>query len=181
SGRRDRRRSTLQTSSTGFVMAPPVKKLAEIRDDQLREIENLLPDADTSDDSDHYVRASSVGSAVEGLYQYQQWQTKQIFPDSADPEYLLRHAAMYRMSLKPAVAASGTLQVSGTVGSPAPLGLQYNVGSLSYVTTSASTIGADGTAIVTAAANASGSASNITAPVAVQLMAAPLASCSTAR
>lgn len=154
-------------------MPPTIKTLDEIRADQLREIKNLLPDADTGSDSDHYVRASGVGSAVEGLYAYGQWQTKQIFPDTSDPEFLLRHAALYRMSLKPAVSASGTLKVFGVATTPVPSGLRYNVGALSYTTTSAGTLGADGTAIVTVAADATGSASNITDAVVVQLMAVP--------
>ncbi|RAA31136.1 phage tail protein [Burkholderia multivorans] len=154
-------------------MAATLKTLEEIRSDQLREIKNLLPDADVGWDSDHYVRASGTASAVEGLYSYQQWQTRQIFPDTADPEYLLRHAAMYGMSLKSAVAAGGTLKVSGTVGTNVPSGLQFNIGALSYVTTSSSQISADGTAIVTCSATASGASYNITAPVTVQLMAVP--------
>nr|WP_057928427.1 baseplate J/gp47 family protein [Burkholderia ambifaria] len=154
-------------------MAATIKKLDEIRDDQLREIKNLLPDADTGTDSDFHVRASGVASAVEGLYAYQQWQTRQIFPDTADSEFLLRHAAMYRMSLKPAVSASGTLRVSGVVGAAVPSGLQFNVDAIGYTTTSSSKIGADGTAIVTAAANVTGSAANITQPVTVQLMSVP--------
>lgn len=154
-------------------MAATIKKLDEIRDDQLREIKNLLPDADTGSDSDFHVRASGVASAVEGLYAYQQWQTRQIFPDTADPDFLLRHAAMYRMSLKPAVAASGMLRVFGIVGTSVPAGLQFNVGAIGYTSTSSSKIGADGTAIVTAAANVTGSAANITQPVSVQLMSVP--------
>ncbi|MCO8326799.1 baseplate J/gp47 family protein [Burkholderia cenocepacia] len=154
-------------------MAAVVKNLDEIRADQLREILNQLPEADTSSDSDYFVRASGVGSAVEGLYAYQQWQTKQIFPDSADPEYLLRHAALYGMSLKPAVAASGTLKVFGTVTTGVPSGLRFNIGALGYTTTSSGTIGADGTTVVTVAANDTGSASNIASPVSVQLMSVP--------
>ncbi|WP_321933712.1 baseplate J/gp47 family protein [Burkholderia cenocepacia] len=154
-------------------MAPTIKKLAEIRDDQLREIKNLLPDADVGSDSDFHVRASGVASAIEGLYAYQQWQTKQIFPDTADPEFLLRHAALYRMSLKPAVSASGMLKVSGNVQARVPSGLQFNLGAVSYTTTSGSTIGIDGTTVVTASANVTGSTANITDPVAVQLMSVP--------
>ena len=36
----------------------------DIRDNILRDIRNLNPDADTGTDSDYYVRASSVASVV---------------------------------------------------------------------------------------------------------------------
>ncbi|WP_321883608.1 baseplate J/gp47 family protein [Burkholderia cepacia] len=154
-------------------MPATIKTLDEIRNDQLREIKNQLPDADVGSDSDHYVRASGTASAVEGLYSYQQWQTRQIFPDTADPENLLRHAAMYGMSLKAAVAATGTLKVSGPVGANVPSGLQFNIGARSYVTTSGAPVGSDGTVIVMCAATGTGATYNITEPVVVQLMAVP--------
>ncbi|MDS0859952.1 baseplate J/gp47 family protein [Burkholderia pseudomultivorans] len=154
-------------------MAATIKTLDEIRSDQLREIKNLLPDADTGSDSDHYVRASGTASAVEGLYAYQQWQTKQIFIDSADPEMLLRHAATYGMSLKPAVAASGTMRVSGTPGTAVPAGLQFNVGTVLCTSTSSGKIAADGTLVVAVAATVTGSDANIIQPIQVQLMTVP--------
>ncbi len=64
-----------------------IPKLSKIRDDLLRDIKNLLPQADIGVDSDYYVRASSVASCVEGLYQHQSWIVKQIFPDTADTEF----------------------------------------------------------------------------------------------
>ena len=57
---------------------------ADIRDTLLRDIKNQLPDADISIDSDYYVRASSVASCAEGIYQHQNWIVRQIFPDTAD-------------------------------------------------------------------------------------------------
>ncbi|MGX5880908.1 baseplate J/gp47 family protein, partial [Burkholderia gladioli] len=154
-------------------MAPTIKTLAEIRDDQLREIQNTLPDADVGSDSDFYVRASSVGSVVEGLYAYKQWQTKQIFITSADDDMLLRHAAVYGMSLKAAVSAQGTLQLVGTAGLAVTSGLRFTRGALTYTTTSGVTLGQDGKGVVTATADATGSDSNISTATAVQLMTPP--------
>ena len=50
-----------------------------IRGALLRDLQNLRADADVGPDSDFFVRASSVASAVEGLYQHQSWIARQIF------------------------------------------------------------------------------------------------------
>lgn len=57
---------------------------AAIRDRQLRDIRNLDADAHTQPDSDNFIRASATASAVEGLYDHQQWIARQIIPDTAD-------------------------------------------------------------------------------------------------
>lgn len=99
-----------------------IPKLSKIRDDLLRDIKNLLPQADIGVDSDYYVRASSVASCVEGLYQHQAWIVKQIFPDTADTEFLEWHCAVRGLSRKPAVFAQGTAKVSGVAGASVPSG-----------------------------------------------------------
>lgn len=99
-----------------------IPKLSKIRDDLLRDIKNLLPQADIGVDSDYYVRASSVASCVEGLYQHQSWIVKQIFPDTADTEFLEWHCAIRGLSRKPPVFAQGTAKVSGVAGTSVPLG-----------------------------------------------------------
>ncbi|MBW5285783.1 baseplate J/gp47 family protein [Burkholderia gladioli] len=154
-------------------MAPTIKTLAQIRDDQLRDIQNELPDADVGSDSDYYVRASSVGSVIEGLYSYKQWQTKQIFITSADDDMLLRHASVYQMSLKGAVEAQGTAALVGTPGLAVAAGLKISRGALTYTTTTGTTLGADGTGMVSATADATGSDSNITEATIVQLTTPP--------
>ena len=70
-------------------MTFPVPTVAESTDRQLRDIQNALPDenVDTSSDSDYAVRANAV-SGVDGLYAYQGWIIRQIFPDTAEKEYL---------------------------------------------------------------------------------------------
>ena len=69
-----------------------IPPFTSIRDTLLRDLKNQLPDADTGPDSDFFVRASATASAVEGLYQHQAWLVRQIFPDSADREFLELHA-----------------------------------------------------------------------------------------
>jgi uncharacterized phage protein gp47/JayE len=134
---------------------------AEVRDNILRDLKNLRPEADISSDSDNYVRASAVGSAVEGLYQHQLWITKQIFPDTADVDFLLLHARLRGMGLKPAVASGGTLLVAGTPGTNVASGLaaKYQDGT-AYITTSGGDIDATGQMVVTAQAVVAGTAGN---------------------
>ena len=144
-----------------------------IRDALLRDIKNQRPDADTGPDSDFFIRASSVASAVEGLYQHQAWITRQIFPDTADRDYLLLHARVRGLSPKPAVAASGQFRLNGTPAANVPTGLTIKLGDQPYTTTHAATLDANGSAVVTAQANTAGTAGNAAANLAAALTAAP--------
>lgn len=143
-------------------MPATVLTLADVRDAILRDIRNLRPEADIGSDSDYFVRASSVASAVEGLYQHQLWMVRQIFPDTADRDFLILHARLRGMDLKPAVIASGAIRLTGTTpGTPVPSGLaaKYQDGT-AYVTTAGGQLDANGQAIVTAAAILPGEAGN---------------------
>lgn len=131
----------------------------QIRANILRDRQNLRPEDDITEDSDNYVRASATGSAVEGLYQHQSWITKQIFADSADDDYVLLHARLRGMDLKPAVAASGSVLVTGAANTDFASGLAAKFADgTAYVTTSGGTTDATGQAIVTAAAVVAGAA-----------------------
>ena len=102
----------------------PVLTFEQIRSNLLRDLKNYRPDADVTTDSDFYVRATSVASAVEGLYQHQAWMVRQIFPDTADREYLYMHAAVRGLAVKQAVPARGSLRISGQPGAFVPEGVQ---------------------------------------------------------
>lgn len=52
---------------------------------------NQFPEVDTSQGSLIYLRSACLASAVWGLYHHQEWIARQIFPDTADPEYLQHH------------------------------------------------------------------------------------------
>ncbi|KAG0184299.1 hypothetical protein DFQ28_011425 [Apophysomyces sp. BC1034] len=131
----------------------PVK----IRKNILREIMNLQSDADTEKGSDHYVRASAAASAIEGLYAHQAWIARQIFPDTADEDYLILHARVRGIERKPAVAASGTARVTGKPGTAISSGLnaKYRDGT-PYVTTTGGTLNASGQLVVGIAALTAG-------------------------
>lgn len=125
----------------------------------LRDVRNLLPEAAATSDSDFGVRAAAVAAAVEGLYQHQQWIARQVFPDTADTEYLERHAGQRGLTRKRATMAQGSATLSGTPGAAIPLGTELKtVAGLSFLTTEASTIGLNGAAAVPVQAGAAAAA-----------------------
>lgn len=145
-----------------------------VRDAILRDIANQLPSAATGADSDFSIRANATASAVEGLYQHQQWIARQILPDTADSDYLERHASLRNITRKAASAATGTVHFSGTVGSAVPIGTESKTNSgISIVTTAAGVIGAGGTVDIAAKASLAGLAGNQTAATVLTLSAAP--------
>lgn len=58
----------------------------------LTDYKNQFPEADTSQGSLIFIKSACLASALWGLYKYQDWISKQIFPDTADTEYLEHHA-----------------------------------------------------------------------------------------
>lgn len=149
---------------------------SEVRDNILRDIKALNTAADISKDSDYFIRANSVGSAVEGLYQHQTWVSKQIFPDSADEEFLLMHAALRQMNRKAAVVASGVnaVTITGVVGASVPSGLALKYSdNTAYTTTSGGDIGADGTLVVGVTADVAGTSGNRSAGDSLTLTVPP--------
>ncbi|AKE61117.1 tail protein [Citrobacter amalonaticus Y19] len=151
------------------------KTAAQIRDDLLRDIKNLLQlsDEKLGPDSDWYVRASSVASVAEGLYQHQGWIVRQIFPDTADAEYLYLHARTRGLTKKAANSASGTAVFTGDSGSTAAAGLVFKRDSVSWTTTQDITIGAGGTATVNAVSSLAGASGNTTATTTATLTTTP--------
>jgi len=155
-------------------MAFPVLDMATVRANILRDIKNLLPDADVGEDSDYFVRATSIGSAVEGLYQHQQWIVRQIFPDSADTDFLELHCALRDIRRKSAVSASGLLGATGTAGKNVPVGLIVVLDDgRQYAVTTSALIGEDGTADIQVSAVVPGVAGNVAAGAAGTFQMAP--------
>lgn len=145
-----------------------------IRTGILRDIVNQRPGAAVGIDSDHAVRANAIGAAVEGLYQHQQWAVRQIFPDTADPDYLERWARLYKLSRKLSSAAAGTIDFSGAADSPIPIGTETKTaGGVSFVTTAAGTVGGGGTVTIAAQAVMPGSSGNQAEATPLTLTSAP--------
>jgi len=133
-----------------------------LRDTLLRDIKNLLPQANTSGDSDYFVRASSVASCVEGLYQHQSWIVRQIFPDTADTEYLEQHCALRDIYRKSATSSAGTAIATGAPGAEIALGaiIRLSDGRI-YSTTETATIPESGTLLINVKHENSGAAGNV--------------------
>ena len=68
------------------------KDVDEILNDILTDFVDILPSVDISKGSLAYMKAAGYASALWGLYKYQDWISKQIFPDTADTEFLEHHA-----------------------------------------------------------------------------------------
>ncbi|MEQ1967353.1 baseplate J/gp47 family protein [Xenorhabdus nematophila] len=146
----------------------------QIRDDLLRDIKNQLPDADTGADSDYFARASSVASVAEGIYQHQGWIVRQIFPDTADTDYLELHARTRNLTRKPATTAKGIASLTGSPGATLPAGAEMRGETVSVKTTAAVTIDEHGHAKVAVIANQSGVAGNLSSPADAELVSAPM-------
>lgn len=155
-------------------MAFPTKDYRQIRADILRDIANQQPAAYIGEDSDFAVRANAVASSIEGLYEHQKWIVRQVFPDTADSDYLERHASLRGITRKAAAFATGTVRFSGTVGSAVPIGTEAKTNSgIAFVTTAAGVIGGGGTVDIAAQAVLAGLAGNQAASTTLTLSAAP--------
>lgn len=148
--------------------------LTDIRAELLRDLQNLQPDADVTVDSDNYVRATVMASAIEGLYQHQQWIVRQIFPDTADAELLDRHAQLHGITRKASAAATGSITFSGTPGSAIGAGVEAKTADgLAFVTTAGGNVGGGGTVSLAAQASLPGATGNVAAATALTLTSPP--------
>lgn len=72
------------------------------------------------------VLAHILAGATDGLYGYVDWLSRQLFPDTAEDEYLDRHASIWlEDGRKPAKASSGGVVVEGQIGVTVPAGTQF--------------------------------------------------------
>jgi uncharacterized phage protein gp47/JayE len=67
------------------------KSFDQILKDILVDFQNISPTVDVSQGSLAYMKAAGYASALWGLYRYQEWISRQIFPDTADSEALEHH------------------------------------------------------------------------------------------
>lgn len=155
-------------------MAIALPSFEDVRDALLRDIRNQLPAADVSVDSDWYVRACAVASAITGLYQHQAWIARQILPDTADTEYLERWASLFGLQRLPASAATGTLRITGTAGSVIAAGaeVQTAAGTL-YTLTAGGTVGGGGTVDLPIEAAEAGATGNLSGAITLTLTVPP--------
>jgi uncharacterized phage protein gp47/JayE len=137
---------------------------ASIRDALLRDLASQLPTAPLGADSDWRIRANAVAAAIEGLYFHQAWLARQIFPDTADSDALMRHASLHGLYRKAATQADGTVTVRGAVGVLVPEDTEFTnpLTEQTYLSTADVTL-ADETAVVPVQAVTAGIAANAVA------------------
>jgi uncharacterized phage protein gp47/JayE len=143
-------------------MTIAILALDEIRTAILRDLRAQLPEAAIGPDSDNYIRASAFAAALEGQYAYLAWAVRQIFPDTSDSDILDRHAALRGLSRKAAVAATGSVTVSGNAGVTLAAGLVLSDSTtgLTFTTDASATLNADGVATVAITATSKGASGN---------------------
>lgn len=151
-----------------------VPTLNEIRQAILRDIQSLNPQADIAVDSDHYARASSLAAVAEGIYAHQKWIIKQYFPDTADTDYLEKHAGLRGIRRRNATYASGLgAKVQGNNGVVIPVGEQITTkDGRFYEVIEAGTIH-NGSAQLKVRSLATGANQNISTDVIASFMSAP--------
>lgn len=147
----------------------------DIRRAILRDYTALNPQADIAEDSDNYARASALAAIAEGLYSHQKWAIKQFFPDTADTEFLEKHAALRGVRRKNATYAMGRgVTLYGNAEAEIPIGLQIKTSeNRFYETTESAVINQDGFVTVAVRSLATGAVNNITQTTAAVLMSAP--------
>ncbi len=135
-----------------------------------------FPGADTNlrQSPDRALVAVIAGSTDEDLA-YLDWQVRQLFPFSADTEYLERWAAFKNIYRKGAEQGAGTVLLSGTTGLVAPAGTQMQTqdGGVTVTLSADAVAGVDGTVVVAAAAVAGGAFSNIGPGVTLTFIGTP--------
>lgn len=153
-----------------------VPTLEDIRAALLRDYQTYFPHADTSEDSDTYARASSLAACAEGIYAHQKWLIKQFFPDTADTEFLEKHAGLRGLRRRNATYAAGKgATVSGNPDAIITAGLQIKTeDGRFYETIESAVISAGGSALVAVRSLATGAVQNIKTATKGSFMSAPV-------
>lgn len=153
-----------------------VPSLEDIRQAILRDVQSLEPQADISVDSDYYARASALAAVAEGIYAHQKWLIKQFFPDTADTDFLEKHAALRGIRRRNATYASGRgVSISGTPDAVIKAGLQIKTeDNRFYETTESAVISSEGSALIAVRSLATGVNQNIKTATKASFMAAPV-------
>lgn len=151
-----------------------VPTLEQIREKILRDYQALSPNADISPDSDHFARASALASVAEGLYAHQMWAIKQFFPDSADTDFLEKHAGLRGVRRRQATYASGLgALVTGNNGTVIPIGNQITTKDGRFYEVVEAGLITNGKATLRVKSLATGASQNITHNTPATFMSAP--------
>lgn len=130
-------------------------------------------------DGDLAVRLYAVAAQLQALYLQADWVGRQCFPQTAQGEYLDRHAALRGLSRREAVAATGVIRFSkgtGTAEAVIPAGtVCMTAGLTRFTTTETATLAAGAASVdVPACAEEKGTAGNVAAGSILAMAVAPV-------
>lgn len=117
--------------------------------------------------------STPLSGVADGLYMHQGWILRQVFPDTADPEYLELHCRTRNVFRKKATASSGPVVITGTPGKTLPAGAEIRGEGVSVTTTADCTVGDEGSAEVTVKSSATGAQTNASATQTATLVSPP--------
>ncbi len=145
--------------------------LATLRDRIVADINARLPGADARlAFSNLGVLAHVEAGAIHGVYGNLDYLSKQLMIDTAEDEYIERYAAIWGLTRIAAVAANGSLTVTGTNGVTVPTGTLFQrVDGVQYQTTVDATI-SGGMTTVNIVATAASASSNTLSGVTLTLI-----------
>jgi uncharacterized phage protein gp47/JayE len=117
--------------------------LGEVRRQARDYVTAYLPGADASlPNSVLRVLSDTNAGLAHGVFLYLDWQALQYLPDTAESEWLDRHADIWLNGRKTATYATGTASVTGIAGTVLPIASRLTGGSgAAYETTAAVTVG----------------------------------------
>ena len=105
-------------------------------------ISGLIPDADLTPGSDYFNDTQILGSMAWQITGQLAFAVDQIFPGTAAVEFLQRHANLYGLPRKPAVASVGSALILGLNGASQPAGTTLTSnGGVALLTTGVATVG----------------------------------------
>lgn len=119
-----------------------------------------------------HVLASALAGASHLMHAHLDWLSRQILPDTADKDWLERHASIWlRNGRKPASFAFGPVAITGAAGSAVPAGtLLQRADGVQYRTDADALIGVSGLATASVTAIDPGALGNAAAGISVSLV-----------
>lgn len=98
------------------------------------------------------------------------WMFRQVFPDTAEAEYLLRWSTIWGVTRKPGAAASGQAEATGSEGVVLAEGARYRDSARRFYRVLGDATVTDGKAVLDVEAEADGEAGNLEAGAELQLV-----------
>src|SRR5574343_11421 len=146
----------------GFGMTFTRPTLTQLMDRTRADLAARLPEADLNQPhSNLAVLARVLAGAVHGLYGHLDWLSRQVIADTAEAEYLTRHALLWGISRRAASAASGQLQVTGNPGTGVPAGTVWVAASGARYRQTLEVLLVESTAVVSVVALESGARASL--------------------